>query len=186
MITTWHSYHGSHEQTEHDQQPAIRWTPQDSGHSRHVTTTVWVPPVVVAGWITVEDADPDEPWDGIRLHLGHMGNNRNYVVDLVRPDGDMVISREYGWRGYDDLNRTSDGLDLTEWGTYLVRVEWGTDRIVAEVANEIATKTLAADIDLEAKQGEHEGSHVPRIPAGAVGWRLDHLTAVGQLTVREL
>ena len=184
----WRSYHGSHEPAEWDQQPATRFTPQWSGHSRHTSRTVFIPPVVVAGWMRVEDADPQNPWDGISLHLGHIGNDRNYIINLVRPDNHMVISREYGWRHYDDLDgsRRTDGLDLTVGGVYVYRVEWHPTSIVATVANEIATVTIAANIGTTSEQGRSEGSHVPIIPCGAVGWRLDHLTAAGQTVVREL
>lgn len=191
QVTEWRSYHGSHTTSEFDQQPAVKWTPQRTGHSRHVSKSIFIPPIQIAGWIHILDADPQENWDGIRFHLGHIGNNRNYILDMVRPDNHMTISREYGWRDYDDLARDTQGLDLIEGGTYVFQIVWEyedalLDGIHFEIANETATKTLSAEVELEANQGDHEGSHVPRLPVGSIGWRLDHINAVGQVAVREL
>ena len=187
-MVTWRSYHGSHESTEWDQQPAVRWQPQSSGHSRHVSEETFIPPVVITGWVHLESVDPQQPWDGVKVHLGHLGNNRNYVVDLVRPDNHMVISREYGWRHYDDLDgsRRTDALNLTQHGVYVFRIDWQPEFIRAEVANEIATVAVEAQIKRVSEQGRSEGSHVPVIPFGSVGVRLDHITALGQLQVREM
>ena len=186
MLTTWQSYHGSADAVEFDQAPCIRFTPQASGHSRHHTPDYWVPPIRVAGWVRIAEDRGDGPYDGIHLHVGHLGNDRNYVASLVRRDGQAVISREYGWRGYDDMDRVTEGPEFLEHRVYLVRVDWWEDRIVAVVADWTSTKTLEGEIPLEAGTGPYTGTHRPRIPAGAVGIRGDGLVLQAGLAVRSL
>ena len=186
MLTDWLSYHGSHQADEFDQAPCTRFTPQTSGHSRHHTPGYYVPPVRLAGWVRIAEDHGDHDYDGIHLHVGHCGNDRNLVASLVRRDGQAVLSREFGWRGYDDMDRLASGPEFLEGRVYMVRVDWHETRIAAVVADWTGTWTLSGDIPLTAETGPHEGTHRPVIPAGAVGIRGDNVTLQAGLVVRAL
>ena len=86
------SWHGDNQPAEWDQGRCVRYTPAASGHSRHATVGRWVPPVRVAGWLRMTGWDGQrtslsDGFDGAHVHVGYVGNGRNYVCSLVRRDG---------------------------------------------------------------------------------------------------
>lgn len=171
------SYHGTVEHTTFDGQPCWRLVPAASGHSRHVTWQVFQPPVRVAGWVFPREWDgahtsADPKFDGIHVHVGHVGNARNYVASLVRRDGHAKVAVEFGWRGYETLANQDVRPDLV-WGrTYMLQIDWLPDRIVTTVLDEMGRYTMDAAVPPDRQ-----------IPCGSVGLRLDNVDALAYLTV---
>ena len=191
MITDWRSYHGNWESDVFDQAECQKFIPSRFGHSRHVTPNFFVPPIVVAGWIRIaEDREGltgnNSAFDGIHLHVGHLGNDRNYVASLVRRDGHSVISREYGWRGYDDIDREPNGPEFLLHRVYVFQVLWKIDEIWAKVSDWGVTREFGGLIPRLANTGPSAGTHRPLIPAGAIGIRGDNLILQAGLAVREI
>lgn len=151
------------------------WTasPNGNGNLRIVTPQILTPPLVVAGWIKPTVDRTYHPTDGVHVHVGHAGNDRNYVASLVRRDGRMAVKAEYGWRGYRSLAYHNDGPALLVGRTYLFRVEWHPDRITTWLGNEAGAWTMEAKIPDDRI-----------IPAGTVGFRLDRLECQIGFTVR--
>ena len=180
MPLTFNTYPGTVDTTIHDRVPALRFTPGTNGYGRYVTDETFIPPVQVAGWMQLRRwSGPRSPGnaqlDGLHVHLGHIGNARNYVASMVRRDGHAKLAVEYGWSGYHTVRWQNDGPELVTDRVYLFDVRWLPDRIETTVSSEAGVWEMVGDIPPER-----------RIPQGSVGFRLDNLVGVGGLTVRNL
>ena len=175
----FHTYPGTATRTLHDRVPVWDFAPGPNSYSRFVTHDTHAPPLTVEGWLQpyrwADRHTPDNPrFDGIHVHVGHLGNSRNIVASLVRRDGGHKIATELGWRGYHSHVSARGGPELVIGRTYLYRLHWAHDRIVTTVWNEVGTWT-------------QDGPIQPAwaMPGGHVGLRLDNLHVRGELTIRE-
>jgi hypothetical protein len=160
-----------------DRVPCLRFTPPaGSRYARFVTRRRFLPGLKVAGWFALNKwSDHEGPYDGIHLHVGHVGNGRNYVASVLRRDGHSKVAVEYGWKGYTTL--------AALWGTgpafvyqrvYHWEITWERDRIRTWVGNEVGAWEMDAPIP---------AGRV--IPYGSVGFRLDNVDAFGHYAVKE-
>jgi len=177
--STFVTYPGTVTEAENDRVPALRFSPGPSGYARFATREWFIPPVRVAGTLQITESvrsPGNRGLDGLHIHLGHAGNSRNYVASLVRRDRNMKVAVEYGWLGYQTLVGSWDasGPALVSGRTYHFDVTWTDSRIETWLASEAGVWTMTADIPDDR-----------RIPAGAVGLRLDSLEAVGNFTVKQ-
>lgn len=183
------TYPGTVSIVEHDRVPVLRFQPGSDGYGRFVTKEHFIPPVSIAGWFQVRKG-PESPgnrsFDGIHIHVGHIGNSRNYVASILRRDRGAKINIEYGWRGYQNIYSASEpdkwaairigtGPELVWTRTYFWKVNWLENEIQTFLANEMGSWRMDARIE------DHQ-----RIPSGALGFRLDSIDALGDFTIREL
>ncbi len=176
----WTSYPGKVGTATVDRVTVDTFTPGDTGYSRHVTTGSFIPPVKLAGWARLSRwhgprTTDSAVYDGLHIHLGHVGNDRNYTVTLVRRDGNTKIAVEYGWLGYESLAYSRSGPELVDDRVYLFEILWLPNKITSWVASEAGVHTMSAKVPERR-----------RIPAGQVGFRLDNFQASGQMTVRSV
>jgi hypothetical protein len=173
------TYPGSVQEVVEDRVSALRFVPGSNGYARFVTVERFVPPLRIAGWIKPREWSgtntPDDPrFDGIHIHVGHVGNSRNYVCSLVRRDGGMKIAVEYGWRGYKSLDTTRNGPELVWERVYHFEVLWQRNKITTFLGNEMEVKKMSGKIPKSRL-----------IPYGQVGLRLDNVDALGGLAIRQ-
>lgn len=173
----FHTYPGMVDEVIEDRVPALRFQPGDKGYARFVSLDSYTPPVKISGWMKLEDVHgSSKNTDGLHVHVGHIGNARNYVCSLVRRDNNAKIAVEYGWRGYRTLTGMwhGTGPEFVSRRTYLYEVVWDRSRITTWVGNETGQWTMEAKIPEDRY-----------LPMGSIGFRLDNLTGTGNMTVRE-
>ena len=183
------TYPGTVSEAANDRVPCLRFRPGSNGYARFVTRENFIPPIRIAGWLLPREANPspgNRNFDGLHVHVGHVGNGRNYVASLLRRDQGAKINVEYGWRGYQNLRSTSNplrwaairsgtGPELVFERLYHFHVDWLEDEIHTFLGNEAGTWEMHASIPKKY-----------RIPFGSAGFRLDSLNVLGNFTVREL
>lgn len=185
-MTGLRAYHGTISGAVHHQVDCLQLTPQPSGHLRVHTLEVFKPPVAASWWIyTLADMRPagttgGPHMDGLHVHFGHLDNDLNGLIHLVRRDGASKVTTQHGLTGYHDI-RHGRGLPLRLWRRYLFDLEWRPDQVRLSVANDnhigpgIETAEIVAALPPSFPRGGH------------IGWRLDNLTVrLGGLVVRSL
>ena len=178
------SYHGSIDKggETHSNMPVWVITPQDSGHSRHVTEQYFVAPYVLSWWvIPKEDWDGktgnNKDFDGIHVHVAHLDNNANLKYDALRRDKATKITREYDWYQYDDLKFENDGLEMVMHRRYIINVLVEERKITGEIMSVEGRSKISAKIPDKAAGGDFEGRFKPVWTFGQVGLRLDNIVA---------
>ena len=180
-MTTFVTYPGVTSGVTFDRVPATQFSPGANGYARFVTRKAYTPPLRMAGWLQLRDVwngnktPGNHDLDGLHVHVGHIGNARNYVASLVRRDSHAKVAVEYGWQGYTTLNWENAGPEFVPNRVYMFEVVWKPDKITTWVGNEVGEWTMKAKIP----RGK-------RIPLGTVGFRLDNLIAVGDFVVGDV
>ncbi len=158
-----------------DRVPALRFTPGDNGYARFVTKEHFIPPVRVAGWIKIDPGESvkGHKFDGIHVHLAHVGNDRNYVASIMRRDGNAKLAVEYGLNGYHSLTY-NEGPEFMPGKLYLYNILWEEGKLTSWLGSETSFHEMSAEIPKSLY-----------IPQGSVGFRLDNLNVTGAMTVRQ-
>lgn len=182
----WSAFRGSHEATRWMGGAATRWLPDDLGLSRYVSKELITPPVTLAGWMLIEEAEPTEFFDGLHIMVPWITNHHNIVVSLARKDGVCVVSRQWGQGNYDDAKRIEGVTPPEQHRLYTWVIEWPS---LAELNVEVWTRgadwSLEAVIPGDAQGGNLQGTNLPLLPVGHVGIRADRHHVRGAVMARE-
>ena len=182
------AYHGNLVSEYHEQVPAVRFQPQSSGHMRVHTDRTFQAPLRASWWVyTRGDMRPGgtsggENLDGLHVHFGHLGNDMNYNVHLVRRDGNAKIALEHGLNGYETVSwHTDGGLRLRMWRRYYFELDWLRDSFKLTVHND---NHIGAGKEKAIIQSELP-DHGPKF--GQLAWRTDNIvTRFGGLSIQKL